>query len=69
MSEEEIIKRIEKLKCNAEPYMGSTTELLFDLYELYKQEKQKNIRLEKKSFNDLYHIDNKNGIIKVERND
>lgn len=68
MSEEEIIKRIEKLKCNAEPYMGSTTELLFNLYELYKKEKQKNIRLEKKSFNDLYHIENDNGIIKIGAN-
>lgn len=68
MSEEEIIQRIEKLKQNAEPYMGSITELLFDLYKLYKKEKEKNIQLQKKSFNDLYHIENDNGIIKIGAN-
>ena len=37
MNESEIIARIEKLKCNGnvEPYVGSVTELLFELYDLY----------------------------------
>lgn len=66
---EEIMGKIEKLKCGgtAKPQMGSISELLFDLLDLYQKEKEKNKALDRENQGlfEAYNFNDTNLLAKI----